>query len=194
VKAKQPWLHHRQTPPADECFPVAPSSAAPDRSTGHTHPAPPGPSQPDQDLTTKPDDIVIGPEGIKTSNFYDEERTLPRSVLLLQGHDPAFTPFASLWDSGATNSILSPSAARRLGYNVPEHPEGHGTMKVANGASAKIYWWTQGIRVRPSEHLRTSDGGFWQRVEPTILRTTTRSHKGRGRTDTTGDGQGPRCP
>ena len=111
---------------------------------------------------SKPDDIIIGPEGSKTTNFYDaqglHERTLPRSILLLRGHDPHFTPFKCLWDSGATNCILSAPTARRLGYNVPEHPTGHGSMKVANGASANIYGWTKGIRIRPSEHLDPGDG------------------------------------
>ena len=31
-------------------------------------------------------------------------------------------------------------------------------MKVANGASAKIYGWTKGLRVRPPQHLEPSDG------------------------------------
>jgi len=114
------------------------------------------------DFTPKPDDIIIGPDGITTTNFYDEEglteRTLPRSILLLAGTTSTFTPFESLWDSGATNSILSPAAARRLGYNVPNEPDGHGSMKVAKGASAKIYGWTKGLRVRPPQHLEPSDG------------------------------------
>jgi len=68
------------------------------------------------------------------------------------------TPFQVLWDTGASHSILSPAAARRLGFAVHESPDGHGTMKVANGASTSIYGWTSAIRVKPPRHLQASDG------------------------------------
>jgi len=84
---------------------------------------------------------------------------LPRVVLLLSGNTSPVSPHRVLCDSGASHCVMSPRAARGLGYYVPDEPEGeHGTMKVADGSTAPIYGWTKAVRVHPPTHLPASDG------------------------------------
>ena len=83
---------------------------------------------------------------------------LPRIVLLLSSTTSAFKPAQVLCDSGASHCVMSPAYARHLGCEVPEKPERHGSMTVADGSAAPIYGWTPEIRVRPPTHLKTSDG------------------------------------
>ena len=113
-------------------------------------------------LTDIPAGVKLGPNGVFMADFHCDsdtmERSLPRSILLLSGENSMVAPFQVLWETGASHSILSPAAARRLGYAVPESPDGHGSMKVASGASTSIYGWTSAIRVKPPRHLQASDG------------------------------------
>jgi len=69
-------------------------------------------------------------------------------------------PFRVLWDTGSSHCILSPVAARRLGFYVPDEPDGHGSMAVADGLTTGIYGWTHQLRVRPPTHLAPSDGAL----------------------------------
>ena len=109
-----------------------------------------------------PDGIFVTEEGFHLSECIQVAGApvsrLPRVVLLLSGNTSAVIPHRVLCDSGASNCVMSPRAARGLGYYVPDQAEGHGTMKVADGSSAPIYGWTTAIRVRPPTHLAASDG------------------------------------
>jgi len=109
-----------------------------------------------------PDGMFVTEEGFHLSECNQVAGApvsrLPRVVLLLSSNASAVTPHRVLCDSGASNCVMSPRAARGLGYYVPEQAEGHGTMKVADGSSAPIYGWTSSIRVRPPTHLPASDG------------------------------------
>ena len=115
-------------------------------------------------LVSAPKHISIGPEGVYTSKCNAVSgapvSSLPRSVLLLSGDNSKLIPFRVLWDSGSSHCVLSPRAARRLGFVFPDNPEGHGTMTVADGSTTLIYGWTSAIRVAPPHHLRSSSGSL----------------------------------
>ena len=115
-------------------------------------------------LISAPKHISIGPEGVYTSKCNAVSgapvSSLPRSVLLLSGDNSKLIPFRVLWDSGSSHCVLSPRAARRLGFVFPDNPEGHGTMTVADGSTTLIYGWTSAIRVAPPHHLRSSSGSL----------------------------------
>ena len=86
--------------------------------------------------------------------------SFPLSVLLLSGNTASLIPFRVLWDSGTSHCVLSPRAARRLGFVFPDNPGGHGTMTVADGSSTLIYSWTTTVRVCPPSHLTSSSGSL----------------------------------
>ena len=79
-------------------------------------------------------------------------------MLHLSGDNTALKPFRVLWDTGSSHCILSPDAARRLEFYVPDKPDGHGSMAVADGSTTGIYGWTHQLRVRPPIHLAPSNG------------------------------------
>ena len=115
-------------------------------------------------LVSAPKHISIGPDGVYTSKCNTISgapvSSLPRSVLLLSGNNSKLIPFRVLWDSGSSHCVLSPRAARRLGFVFLDNPEGHGTMTVADGSTTLIYGWTSDIRVSPPHHLRSSSGSL----------------------------------
>ena len=83
---------------------------------------------------------------------------LLRIVMLFSSTASAVIPARVLCDSGASHCVMSPAYARRLGCDVPEKPERHGTMIVADGSAAPIYGRTPEVRIRPPTHLNSRDG------------------------------------